>query len=92
MQLHHAKHHQTYITNLNVAEEKFSAAAQKNDLTAQIALQGAIKFNGGGHINHRFIYLIQHFLGKLDIGKERRWAIGKGCFIGRDQSRFWLLG
>ncbi|KAI8821847.1 manganese superoxide dismutase [Fimicolochytrium jonesii] len=56
MKLHHAKHHQTYITNLNAAEEKLDDAFAKNDLKAQITLQPAIKFNGGGHINHSIFW------------------------------------
>lgn len=53
MALHHSKHHQTYVTNLNVFEEKLDAAISKKDITSQIALQGALKFNGGGHINRK---------------------------------------
>jgi len=32
--------------------EKYEAALDANDVKAQIALQPAIRFNGGGHINH----------------------------------------
>ena len=39
MQLHHAKHHQAYVTNLNVAQEKMHEAAAKNDVKTQITLQ-----------------------------------------------------
>ncbi|KAJ3190349.1 Superoxide dismutase [Mn], mitochondrial [Gaertneriomyces sp. JEL0708] len=56
MQLHHAKHHQTYVNNLNVACEQEYEATQKNDIKTQIALQGALKFNGGGHINHSIFW------------------------------------
>ncbi|KAI8914413.1 Manganese/iron superoxide dismutase [Gorgonomyces haynaldii] len=56
MQLHHSKHHQTYVTNLNVAEEKLHDAINKNDVATQISLQGALKFNGGGHINHSIFW------------------------------------
>ncbi|KAI9224380.1 superoxide dismutase [Mn], mitochondrial [Blastocladiella britannica] len=56
MRLHHTKHHQTYVTNLNVFEEKLDAAMAKRDVGAQIALQGALKFNGGGHINHSIFW------------------------------------
>jgi len=56
MQLHYLKHHQTYVTNLNTALEKYAEAASKNDVAAMIALQPAIRFNGGGHINHAIFW------------------------------------
>ncbi|KAK7497218.1 hypothetical protein BaRGS_00011512 [Batillaria attramentaria] len=56
MKLHHQKHHATYVNNLNVAEEKLAEAVAKNDVSAIIALQPALKFNGGGHINHSIFW------------------------------------
>ncbi|XP_062912664.1 superoxide dismutase [Mn], mitochondrial [Mobula hypostoma] len=56
MQLHHSKHHATYVNNLNVAEEKYAESLTKGDVTAQIALQPALRFNGGGHINHSIFW------------------------------------
>ncbi|OZJ01735.1 hypothetical protein BZG36_05119 [Bifiguratus adelaidae] len=56
MKLHHTKHHQTYVTNYNAAEEKLAAAVKNSDLREQIALQAAIKFNGGGHLNHSIFW------------------------------------
>lgn len=56
MVIHHQKHHQTYVTNLNAALEKYHAAAAKRDLQQMIHLQAAIKFNGGGHINHSIFW------------------------------------
>lgn len=56
MQLHHSKHHATYINNLNVAEEKLKEATAKGDVNTQIALAPAIKFNGGGHLNHSIFW------------------------------------
>lgn len=56
MQIHYTKHHQAYVTNLNKALEQYAEAEQKNDLAAQVALQQAIKFNGGGHINHSLFW------------------------------------
>nr|QBH73405.1 manganese-iron superoxide dismutase [Aphelinus abdominalis] len=56
MQIHHSKHHATYVNNLNVAEEKLKEAVAKGDVNAQIALAPAIKFNGGGHLNHSIFW------------------------------------
>ncbi|CAO1618838.1 unnamed protein product [Parajaminaea phylloscopi] len=57
MEIHHSKHHNTYVTNLNAAEETLSNALAKNDVKATIASQSAIKFNGGGHVNHSLFWL-----------------------------------
>ncbi|XP_023330822.1 superoxide dismutase [Mn], mitochondrial [Eurytemora carolleeae] len=56
MQIHHSKHHATYVTNLNVVEEKLADAVAKNDVSAVIGLHGALKFNGGGHLNHSIFW------------------------------------
>lgn len=58
MELHYSKHHKGYVTNLNTAIEKYHEAESKNDVAAMIALQAAIKFNGGGHINHSIFWTI----------------------------------
>jgi Fe-Mn family superoxide dismutase len=56
MQLHHQKHHNAYVTNLNAALEKYADADGKADLETMISLQQAIRFNGGGHINHSIFW------------------------------------
>ncbi|KAH7211666.1 Manganese/iron superoxide dismutase [Fusarium oxysporum] len=56
MELHHGKHHQAYVTNLNAALKNYATATSTNDIAGQIALQSAIKFNGGGHINHSLFW------------------------------------
>ncbi|KAF4981886.1 hypothetical protein FZEAL_2406 [Fusarium zealandicum] len=56
MELHHSKHHQTYVNNLNAALKNEASASSSNDIAGQIALQAAIKFNGGGHINHSLFW------------------------------------
>eukprot|EP00571_Detonula_confervacea_P014095 CAMPEP_0172309720 /NCGR_PEP_ID=MMETSP1058-20130122/10510_1 /TAXON_ID=83371 /ORGANISM="Detonula confervacea, Strain CCMP 353" /LENGTH=240 /DNA_ID=CAMNT_0013022395 /DNA_START=91 /DNA_END=813 /DNA_ORIENTATION=+ len=56
MEIHHSKHHNTYITNLNVSLEKLDDAVSAGDVGAMIALQGALKFNGGGHLNHTLFW------------------------------------
>lgn len=64
MEIHHTKHHQTYITNVNNAIagtdlEKLSVEA----LIAQLDkvpenIRGAIRNNGGGHANHTLFWTI----------------------------------
>jgi len=56
MKVHHQKHHDAYVKNLNAALEKEEQAHLKNDLDAVIQLQPAIRFNGGGHINHTLFW------------------------------------
>ena len=56
MSLHHSKHHNTYVTNYNVAMEKFLDAQAKGDVAAMVALQPALRFNGGGHVNHSIFW------------------------------------
>jgi len=45
MELHHKKHHQTYVNALNAAEGAYAKASTPKE---RIALQAALKFNGGG--------------------------------------------
>ena len=45
MELHHKKHHQTYVNALNAAEQAYAQASTPKE---RIALQAALKFNGGG--------------------------------------------
>jgi hypothetical protein len=56
MALHHGKHHNAYVTNLKAALEQYAEAELKGDVAKMIALQGAIRFNGGGHINHSIFW------------------------------------
>lgn len=56
MQLHYSKHHNAYVTNLNIALEKHHEAELKGDVASMIALEQSIKFNGGGHVNHSIFW------------------------------------
>ncbi len=65
MHLHHDKHHQAYVTNLNAAVDK---APELKDLTVEDLIKGlenvpeavraAVRNNGGGHINHSMFWTI----------------------------------
>jgi len=50
MTLHHDKHHAAYVAGLNAAEESFDKLVAAGDVKGQIALQPALRFNGGGHM------------------------------------------
>jgi len=56
MELHYSKHHAAYVNNLNAALEKYQEAEKKGQLDVMISLQQAIKFNGGGHVNHSILW------------------------------------
>lgn len=56
MELHYSKHHKTYVTNLNAALEKLHEAESKKEMASVIASQQAIRFNGGGHVNHSIFW------------------------------------
>ena len=54
MELHHTKHHQAYVNGLNAAEDAYFKAPSTRD---QIALQAALKFNGGGKPSYPVTFL-----------------------------------
>lgn len=56
MKLHHSKHHKAYVDNLNTALEKRDAAVAKGNVAEIIVQDKAIKFNGGGHVNHSIFW------------------------------------
>jgi len=56
MEIHHKKHHNGYINNLNVAFGKLQDAKAANDCAAANSLAGGIIFNGGGHLNHSIFW------------------------------------
>ncbi|MCJ1432975.1 hypothetical protein MMC27_002334 [Xylographa pallens] len=56
MELHHAKHHQTYVTSYNTFTEQLAAATAKSDVAAALALQPLLNFHGGGHLNHSLFW------------------------------------
>jgi len=56
MTLHHKKHHNTYVTNLNVGLEKLDSFVSSGNVSGIIGLQDALRFNGGGHLNHTLFW------------------------------------
>src|SRR5690606_19554734 len=65
MQIHHGKHHQTYVNNLNAALEKHTELQAKSveELIADIDalpedIRTAVRNNGGGHANHSLFWQV----------------------------------
>jgi Fe-Mn family superoxide dismutase len=65
MEIHHTKHHQAYVNNLNAAIEKAPELANKSldDLMKGVnavpdAVKAAVRNNGGGHWNHSMFWQI----------------------------------
>jgi Fe-Mn family superoxide dismutase len=65
MEIHHGKHHQAYVTNLNAALDKHPELQSKSaeDLVRGINsvpddIRTAVRNNGGGHVNHTMFWQI----------------------------------
>jgi len=65
MEIHHGKHHQAYVNNLNAAIEKHPELADKSledllkDLNAVPEdIRTAVRNNGGGHFNHSLFWQV----------------------------------
>jgi superoxide dismutase, Fe-Mn family len=65
MHLHHDKHHQAYVNNLNAAVEKHPELANRSaeDLLRNLSavpedVRTAVRNNGGGHVNHTMFWQI----------------------------------
>ncbi|KAF3765366.1 hypothetical protein M406DRAFT_78195 [Cryphonectria parasitica EP155] len=56
MELHHSKHHQTYVNGLNSAIETIGDAEAKGDFTKAAAVAPLLNFHGGGHLNHSLFW------------------------------------
>ena len=62
MEIHHDRHHQAYVNNLNAALEKHPEITitleemLKNLAGVPEDIRGAVRNNGGGHWNHTFFW------------------------------------
>ncbi len=65
MEIHHGKHHQAYVTNLNTALDKAPELKDKplEDILKNLsavpeAVRPAVRNNGGGHWNHSLFWVL----------------------------------
>ncbi|KUI67112.1 Superoxide dismutase [Mn], mitochondrial [Cytospora mali] len=56
MELHHSKHHQTYVNGLNSALESIGEAEAKGDVAKAASFAPLLNFHGGGHVNHSLFW------------------------------------
>jgi len=69
MEIHHGKHHNAYVTNVNKALEGSDSPADINDLIRNLDAvpadkRGAVRNNGGGHANHSLFWQVLAPAGK----------------------------
>jgi len=82
MEIHHSKHHNGYVTNLNNAVEGTDLAGKTlEDLLKNVSrLPGAVRNNGGGHFNHSLFWTVMKKGGggrpEGDLGKAISDAFG----------------
>jgi len=84
MQIHHDKHHNTYVTKLNGAIESHPELGDKpvEELISSIKalpsdIQTAVRNNGGGHANHTMFWEIMSPNGGGEPGGDLADAIGQ---------------
>ncbi|NLK12494.1 MAG: superoxide dismutase [Candidatus Phytoplasma sp.] len=88
MEIHHTKHHNAYVTNLNAALEKHpELTLSLNEMLADLSLvpadiRGAVQNNGGGHYNHSLFWEIL----KVNNGEGPKGDLAKA--INRDFESF----
>jgi Fe-Mn family superoxide dismutase len=56
MELHHSKHHQTYVTGANTALSQMAEARESGNLANINKLEKDLAFNLGGHVNHSIFW------------------------------------
>jgi Fe-Mn family superoxide dismutase len=85
MEIHHSKHHQAYITNLNNAIKDTPLEGKSlDDIVKNIDMTNMpIRNNGGGHWNHSFFWKVIAPGKNDDISKELANAI-ESYFNGLD--------
>ena len=84
MEIHHGKHHNAYVSNLNAALEKHPELAGKSldELVTDLAgvpedIRTAVRNNGGGHFNHSLFWTVMSPDGGGKPGGALAAAIGE---------------
>ena len=86
MEIHHGKHHNAYINNVNGALEGHDDLASKSveDLVSDLSavpeeIRGAVRNNGGGHANHSLFWTVMSPEGGGEPDGALAEAINAAC-------------
>jgi Fe-Mn family superoxide dismutase len=84
MEIHHSKHHNGYVTNLNAALEKHPDLEVKcvADLLKDLDsvpedIRTAVRNNGGGHFNHKIFWSVMAPAGSTELHGDLKEAIDR---------------
>ena len=94
MEIHHTKHHNTYVTSLNTALEGHDDLAAKNveDLISDLdavpeGISTAVRNHGGGHANHSLFWQIMAPAGERGEPSAELIAAAEAKFGSQDDAR-----
>jgi len=91
MEIHHTKHHQGYVDNLNKVLEKYPGLGNRKlgellrdlpTLDIPEADKTAIRNHGGGHLNHSFFWEIMSPAKEVDVDLEKEIMQKYGSLAG----------
>ena len=92
MEIHHGKHHNAYVTNVNNALEGHDdlAAMSIEDLVSDLSvipegIRGAVRNNGGGHANHSLFWSV---MGPDGGGNRREISLVRSTALSVVSRRF----
>lgn len=100
MELHHSKHHQTYVNGFNSAMESIAEAEAKGDSTKAASMAPLLNFHGGGHVNHSLFW--ENLApankggggkpeGKLEVRYATALSLSGACYSNRGKLMFRFL-
>ena len=84
MEIHHTKHHQTYVDKLNAALENHPVLQEASVQEPVAALdtvpetvRTAVRNHGGGHANHSFIFCLGEVLADRRLNRQLNPTVGR---------------